>query len=372
MAIAVHEFGHWIGLGHTSVRGATMLPYYRGGTNGREPNWDDQAGACFLYPTPCACEADEECKEHEYCSPSGFCAGLPCDSKAECPPDSTCKDGACAPGCKYHSDCPVGEWCIDGSCIERFTDCTICKPCSSDSECGDPSKGYRCHNRPSGVCVKGCDTDRDCPGDSVCLSQLNVCGSPDASPAWPCAPGYVCEFTPEGCSPVGEACTHPDGCGGPSEICVDIDGRSTCSCTCRLDQDCGEGSVCVQDPDSGRRACYPVDAVEACGHFYCPPGLRCIPGETRCGLDLCAGVECPEGLTCLLGECVDPCDGVVCQAGLVCREGACVPDENGPKKQDGAKRKKKSSGCAAAGADAGGIALFSSVIAALFLRRRRP
>lgn len=373
MAIAVHEFGHWIGLGHTSVRGATMLPYYRGGTNGREPNWDDQAGACYLYPTPCPCEADEECNDYEYCSAAGVCAGIPCDSKEECPAGSTCKDGACAPGCKYHSDCPAGDWCIDGSCIERFSDCTICRSCSSDSECGDPSKGYRCQNRPSGVCVKGCDTDLDCPGNSVCLPQFKVCGSPDASPAWPCAPGFECEFTPEGCSSAGEACSHPDGCGGPSDICVDVEGQSSCSCTCVVDQDCGEGAVCVRDPDSGRRVCYPEEAVEACGPFYCPPGLRCIPGETRCGVDHCEGVECPEGLVCRLGECVDPCDGVVCQAGLVCLDGTCVPA--GPEGQgDGApkKEKKKSSGCAAAGAESGGLALLASVIAALSLRLRRP
>jgi len=370
-AIAVHEFGHWIGLDHTTVRGATMLPYYQGGTNGRDPNWDDQAGACYLYPTPCPCDSADACKEHEICE-GGFCAGKPCETKAECPSGSTCKEGRCTEGCKFHEDCGAGDWCIDGRCIERFTECTICRRCDADFECGDPSRGYRCHAPPDGVCVKGCETDEDCPGDSVCLTDWSVCGSPNASPAWPCDPKYTCEFSPEGCALVGQPCAQADGCGGSSDICVAIDGKLACSCTCRLDQDCGEGAVCVQDPGTKRRACYPVDVVEPCGAFHCPPGLKCIPGEARCGIDPCDGVQCPEGRVCRLGECIDPCAGIVCREGYLCSNGSCVPaDEPAPPK-GGSTGKKKRSGCAAAGADADGLALFALAATALLLGIRRP
>lgn len=369
-AIAVHEFGHWIGLDHTTVRGATMLPYYQGGTAGRDPNWDDQAGACYLYPTPCPCDTAADCKSHEVCE-DAFCAGKPCETKTDCPEGSTCKEGRCTEGCKFHEDCEPGDWCIDGRCVERFTECTICQRCNADHECGDPARGYRCHGPPNGVCVKGCETDQDCPGDSVCLSDWSVCGSPDASPAWPCDPSYECEFSRERCTAVGQACSHPDGCGGSSDICVDIEGEATCSCTCLLDQDCGEGAVCVQAPDTRHRACYPVDAVEACGAFYCPPGLKCIPGEARCGLDLCEGVQCPEGLVCRFGECVDPCADIVCREGYVCQGGSCVQVEK-PASQGSSTAKKKRSGCAAAGADADGLALLGLLATALYVGFRRP
>ncbi|WP_437739179.1 matrixin family metalloprotease [Sorangium sp. So ce1504] len=49
-SIATHEEGHFLGLGHTSVRGATMLGFYPGGTSARTLEEDDIEGVCALYP----------------------------------------------------------------------------------------------------------------------------------------------------------------------------------------------------------------------------------------------------------------------------------------------------------------------------------
>ncbi|MFT5050836.1 MAG: hypothetical protein ACI8QZ_002241 [Chlamydiales bacterium] len=48
--VACHEYGHALGLGHTGVAGATMLPSISGnGSPARSINFDDAAGVQFIY-----------------------------------------------------------------------------------------------------------------------------------------------------------------------------------------------------------------------------------------------------------------------------------------------------------------------------------
>lgn len=370
-AIATHEFGHWIGLDHTTVYGATMLPYYQGGTRGREPNWDDQAGACFLYPTPCPCTEDGDCKVYESCE-DGLCLHLPCEKNADCPDTSTCLDGSCEPGCKFHTDCRTDEWCADGVCTERYTECKVCDRCTANSQCGPADRGYQCAGMEvnSGQCTKGCSNDNDCPGDSVCLKDWQLCGSPEPPVSWICDQNYSCTFAPMGCDHLGDSCTSPDGCGGTSDTCVDALGDDLCSCSCRLDSDCGPDGACLRNHDTGRRACYPKAILEPCGHFYCHPGESCIPGELRCGIDHCKDVVCGAGEVCRLGACVDPCEGVVCMEGYACEAGSCVP--GAPGDESSGKAPKKKSGCAAGSDDgAGGWLWIGFLVGIPLLSKRR-
>ena len=77
-SIAVHEFGHSLGLDHTGVGGATMYPSYDNGIGMRSLANDDINGLCALYPGsgPGPSPTDDTYEENdEYTSASGVLCG---------------------------------------------------------------------------------------------------------------------------------------------------------------------------------------------------------------------------------------------------------------------------------------------------------
>lgn len=52
-AVAVHEFGHSLGLSHTSVEGAIMFPYYQAVSGDYSLHKDDINGIQAIYGINC-------------------------------------------------------------------------------------------------------------------------------------------------------------------------------------------------------------------------------------------------------------------------------------------------------------------------------
>lgn len=412
-SIATHEFGHWLGLDHTTAIGATMATRYSGGIAERTLERDDVDGVCALYPRSCeVCTSDGDCAAGERCDVgTGICEATGCADTAECPTGTICEEGSCVPGCRSDDECSDVFVCLAGRCTLDPTVCRVCAPCRADTDCG---AGYRCFvldDGDVGSCTTLCESDDDCGGDSVCsgIFGIDICVAPGATVEQACPAGYVCQGPgAPSCARLGSSCTSSASCLGGTCLRMGLSGFCTCSCV--VDVECGAGAACVTDP-FGARVCAPEETA-ACLFVECEAGTVCSEGQcvdpcdlVTCGTaERCEGGECvsvcgppcPEGtfcdpatetcvpndpcarLACAEDErceaddagvrCVpiDPCAGVLCAAGEVCDAGACVPDGGaGGAGGDGgsgkARRRKEGGGCAAAGSGAGGLALLATL-----------
>lgn len=147
-SIATHEEGHFLGLGHTNVAGATMQPAYSGGTSLRTIEQDDITGVCTLYPSGNGTSAAAttsggggDCQTCANSSVQGACSSQyqACGQQQDCVDFANCY-GACS-----------DQSCVD-SCVSQhpsgaqtysnMIDC-ICQDCSVEcsAECGGGSSG---------------------------------------------------------------------------------------------------------------------------------------------------------------------------------------------------------------------------------------
>lgn len=347
-SIATHEFGHWLGLDHSSESGSTMLPYYSNGIDERDLTPDDVEGVCALYPGACGCTFDADCQPGQACV-AGSCTTATCTVNDDCPAHSICWEGSCIPGCRDGSECGDGEICDGGECVRDPALCSICSPCTSSADCG--GDGYYCVNTGAGgVCTKSCSGGGSCDGDSVCRTvgdgsgnSYQLCFAPGDGAL--CPSSYSCDgaVAVPGCSGLWTACTDLSGCSVDDDRCLPYGDGSHCTCSCTADSDCGEGATCLV-LDDGTKACVPDSAIDPCNGVRCPSGTVCEDGTC---VDPCDGVSCGTGERCEAGSCVsvcgacepgthcdpesgscapdDPCAGVTCGTGETCEGGSCVP-----------------------------------------------
>lgn len=336
-SIALHEGGHYYGLGHSSSRSAAMYFAYGGGTSSISS--DDEAGICFLYPgsgpggdcTTTGCPAGQECVD-AVCRPimgdGSFCS--PCTSSGDCSGDSACLGyapgtGYCGTRCSGAGDCPPGGQCVNTDagpfCVGVVDGRLSCDfeagGCSSDADC----PGQRCNpttRECEDIPPTGADLGEPCDGNVDCLSgicSVGACSEPcDGFNAGSCRGGFYCDGDANGGCGTG-LCRR----GGP--------GAAAFGAACMLDTDCSTlmcaGGVCTAPCQPGGvagcaegQSCQPA-AVPGCG--MCRPaadlgqvGDPCM-GNTDCASGLCAsrggaddfctdfcGAEqpCPDGLTC--------------------------------------------------------------------------
>ncbi len=107
------------------------------------------------------CEADVDCGEARFCSPSGECTTEHrCEEDVDCPAHQACSDdGECEDrdGCVLDADCGGDqELCVNGRCT-RAPDCEVDDDCSAGMEC----IGGRCFEEV-------CRGPEDCEDGEVC------------------------------------------------------------------------------------------------------------------------------------------------------------------------------------------------------------
>jgi MYXO-CTERM domain-containing protein len=354
-AVTVHEAGHWLGLDHTTVRGATMQPTYFG-EGGRNLHPDDQDGVCALYNTTCGCTTTADCTSPEQCI-DGLCRIPPCTANSDCASGLECNTatGQCiVPPCRSDDDCPGSQICRDGTCAID-ADCTICAACSSAEDCGGTQ--FVCAaapGQPSGFCTRFCTGGADCPGNSACFAvpgeNFSVCLNSNINQGI-CPASYVCTTTNapptnlcdnvncgagQRCDPATGRCVA-DGAGGggagclvcqvcvqdsecgPGGSCVSFDGqRGVCTVACSASQPCpgtNLGCFTVQAQGGGTSSVCLNATAQTAG--ACPQGFVC-QSSTPPPADRCAGVVCNRGESC------DPATGL-CAGG-----GAGTPDAGTP------------------------------------------
>jgi len=153
--------------------------------------------SCSQGGTPCS--NNLECDSNEVCR-SGFCRARSCLSSTECDIQHFCDDesGVCVSGCQLDRDCLPDEFCDEGACA-----------------------------------LAGCqDTNLDCSIGQFCNGITGTCFD---------AGGYYCQS----CTGSGD-----NECGGPQNYCVTIGGAGPyCGVDCSQGQACPRGFDCLPISD---------------------------------------------------------------------------------------------------------------------------
>ena len=224
------------------------------------PPAGENAGVCIEAPTSCSSDAD--------CGPGELCKGAPTRSSGSsggggegAPPsmdEGEDKDsdeggeaasGICVPAgnngweseCEEDSDCPAGMICDEIGMSNTSTDMAecICENGREGCECGEGSSGSGSSSEVILGCVqKPCESDADCGGDLVCITETWEMCAPTVAATPPCDPDDAeCDEDVEEFAPEEPECeTQSESYCAPKYMAP-----------CEMDADCGEGFSCVEE-----------------------------------------------------------------------------------------------------------------------------
>lgn len=143
LSIAVHEDGHFLGLDHSNVSGATMEPFYGGGNSIASIEQDDIDGVCALYPSQgtavssSAGSGGGNCQTCANNTAMGVCSSQfqACSASQQCVNYyncvTQCGSQACADNCatQFPTGAQIYGGLIDCACMACATECAM--------ECGN-------------------------------------------------------------------------------------------------------------------------------------------------------------------------------------------------------------------------------------------
>lgn len=222
-----------------------------------------------------------------------------CTSDDECTEGGTCRDVAGGSGVKRCYIDQAGDWC------DRIPD-----SCPTGYSCRDKQGADGALFAAARACVNRdycapCTESTECATASACIADAN--GAQYCSPQ--CAPDSPATCPPEA------ACQQVAGeyhCVPRAGSCR-VEAPTACS-PCRVDDDCGAGGYCNENPYSGERSCLtPCDEAGKCPEAPGGQPMTCCASKATCGalykycqLRKNAGVPDPRSLSgCWVTPCTD-------------------------------------------------------------------
>jgi hypothetical protein len=255
-------------------------------------------------------------------------------SNVVCNPDGVCCDpsaGGCPVySCQTNDQCPADSVCENGVCASGYYD--------GGSDDASDDSGY---DATTDCSVTGCEPGYECTltnGTAVCLPEADA-GSDTSTPETGIPDGGV-DATDAQVIPPFTGCTSDNACvadSGAGSRCID----GTCVAAAN---ECTDSTQCPTVGTTQEECVQGVCTPSCAGGAACPTGYACDSGDggtgvcsvnpTPCGSGD-GGAACASGTTCVDQHCVPTCTpgsgadaAPTCSGtGLVCVDNGCIPDQ---------------------------------------------